>query len=191
MKSAKHHNTFTLIELLVVIAIIAILAAMLLPALSKARQKARTISCVNSEKQWGIVFTLYAQENDGYYPNRMEGSSPTHRYWHQILGMNQANDHATSEYIACAAGRGSNSTNANSYGSYGGFTYGYNYYMNQARPEHVVVMPSETLILGDNQNKPASGYDWNLLFPRGAGADEASFLDQRHGNQINILWFDC
>jgi prepilin-type N-terminal cleavage/methylation domain-containing protein len=116
-------KSFTLIELLVVIAIIAILAAMLLPALSKARQKARTIACVNSEKQWGIVFTLYAQENNGSYPIRMEGSSPNHRYWHQILGMNTSNEHATSEYIFCAAARGSNSTNVNSYGSYGNFTF--------------------------------------------------------------------
>ena len=57
-----------MIELLVVIAIIAILAALLLPALAKAKSKARSIACLNDLKQWSLGFTMYATENEDQVP---------------------------------------------------------------------------------------------------------------------------
>lgn len=107
-RSFESQKTFTLIELLVVIAIIAILAGMLLPALSQARERGRQSTCLNNFGQLGKAWSLYVSDNNGVSPGLYNGPNPGYtRVWYSAANPVTGTKGMFAEYLGFKVGSAS------------------------------------------------------------------------------------
>lgn len=94
----RNSYRFTIVELIVVISIIAILASLLLPALKQARDKAKQIGCVGNLKQLGVLTLGYIDDNDGYFPGRINAAAPYFDQMEPYTNIPRGTGEAPGEY---------------------------------------------------------------------------------------------
>jgi prepilin-type N-terminal cleavage/methylation domain-containing protein/prepilin-type processing-associated H-X9-DG protein len=203
----SNQRAFTLIELLVVIAIIAILASLLLPALARAKQKAKAVKCLSNEKQIGLGYLLYASDNSDYLPLAAHlGDAAPCQWFFEISPYiakqtaSYTNLVAKANVVACPSAKLEKvfppSTPASE--AYGGYGHNYVYLGYLLETERVktakVTKPTETCMNGDGLD-PVPGLNWwnyGYLYPPSLPPwGTAKVLPYiRHGKGGNYSWVD-
>ena len=201
----RKKRRFTLIELLIVMAIIAILAAMLLPALNKARERARATGCLNNLKQVGSYMMIYAQDSEDCLPPTDNST----RYW--SVALKDGGYLEYSDLMVCPAAWPFHFENVV-------FTYGMNigpgYGFDESQfitlkrlqvPFHQQYYPkfsastfpllADTIAPGSAAGRPTEPKVQvrNFFYPsynNGAGLGRPQGVDLRHGNRANMLFID-
>ncbi len=174
------------VELLVVVAIIAILAAMLLPALSNAKETARRITCVNHLKQLGLAFTMYADENEGQFPARqqpywMTRLQPYYQDLRLLVCPSDAQFAITATNTPDTAPRSYLVNGWNDWFEANLSATNFNAYMNHQWPEGMretaVREPSDTILLGE---KLTESLHKHMDLAQGIGNDSDQIEEGRH-----------